>query len=141
MTARRLNFDMVVPGAAGIERRHDSVKAERTVQFGDHMATIAKADIVVFAILIGMPEINHRSPNRTTTLGQHIAQKFKRLALGGRLTKITSLRRFGLEDRPLRLGGGRFIAIATVRRARKPLRQGDTRTGQFPPGDKKAGVE
>jgi hypothetical protein len=85
-----------------------------------------------------MPEINHRSPNRTTTLGQHIARKFKRLALGGRLTKITSLRRFGLEERPLRLGGGRFIAIATVRRGCK---QGDTRTGQFPPGDKKAGVE
>lgn len=115
---------MVVPRAAGIERRHYGVKAERTVGFGDDMAAIAKADVVVFAIFIGMPEINHRSTNWATSLGQNKAGKFKRFALGAKLTKITTLRRFRLEKRSLRLGHGWFIAIVTVRCGRKLLCMG-----------------
>src|SRR5690242_17404442 len=132
---------MVVPRAAGVGRRHDGVKAERTVWLGDDMATIAKANIVVFAILIGMPEIDHRSPKRATTPGQRIAGNFKRLALGSRLTKITTLGRSRLEKRSFRLGDGQFIAIVTVRRGRKLLRHGYIRPRQFPPGGNNAGVE
>src|ERR1700720_218113 len=132
---------MVVPRAAGIERRHDGVKAERTVRLRNDMATIAKADIVVFAILIGMPEFNHRATNRATSLGQDKARKFKRFALGAKLTKIAALRRFRLEKRSLRLGDGWFIAIVTVRRGRKLLCKGCVRAGQFAPGGKHSGVE
>src|ERR1700720_1294448 len=112
---------MVVPRAAGRERRHDGVKAERTVRLRDDMATIAKADIVVFAILIGMPEINHRSANRATSLGQDKARKVKRFALGAKLTKIAALRRFRPEKRSLDNGDGWLVAIVTVRRSRKLL--------------------
>src|SRR6516225_233747 len=42
MATRRLNLDVIMPRAAGVERRHDGAKAERTVGRGDDMAAYRK---------------------------------------------------------------------------------------------------
>jgi hypothetical protein len=105
------------------------------------MATISEADVVVFAILICMPEIDYRSAKRMTASRQHKARKFKSMAYTARLAQVTALWRSWFEKRTLGLTNGRFIAIATGRRRRKLLRQDSLHTGQFPPRSEHAGVE
>ena len=121
---RRLNLDVIVPCAAGIELRHDGVEAKSAVEPGGDMATITETDIVVFALVISMPEIDHRAAKGATACREHKARKFERTAPGTR--------------RSLRCW---FIAIATDERRRKFLRQDNVRTGKFPSGGKDAGVE
>src|SRR5215831_16000781 len=120
---------MIVPRAAGVERRHDGAKAERAVGPGDDMATISETDVVVFALLISMPEIDHCSTKLAAASRQHKARKFEPAASSAGLAQVTALRRSGLEKRPLRLADGQFIAITTGRRGRKLLRQDSVRTG------------
>jgi hypothetical protein len=139
--ARRLNLDVIVPCAAGIELRHDGAKAKSAVEPGGDMATISETDIVVFALVISMPEIDHRAAKRATASRQHKARKFERTAPSAGLAEVTALRRSWLEKRPLSLTDGRFIAIATGRCRRKFLRQDSVRTGKLQSGGKDAGVE
>jgi hypothetical protein len=87
------------------------------------MATISETDVVVFARLISMPEIDHRSTKRAAASRQHKARKFEPTASCAKLAQVTALRRSWLEKRTLGLADGRFIAITTGRRGRKLLRQ------------------
>jgi hypothetical protein len=136
-----LNLDVVVPRATRVGCRHDGAKVESAVRPGDDMATISETDVVVFALFIGMPEIDHRSTKRAAASRHHNASKFEPTAPSARLAQVAALRRSWLEKRALRLADGRFIAIVTERRGRKLLRRGRFRTGQFPPGGKHPGVE
>src|SRR5262245_56029831 len=139
--ARRLNLDVIVPRAAGGNRRHNGAKTERAVGSGDDMAPVSEAGVVVFAPLICMPEIDHRPLKRAATTSQHEAGKFERTASGASLAQVTAFRRFWLEKRSLGLARGRFIAIATGRCERKLLRERRVGTGKFPPRGKDAGAE
>ena len=103
---------MVVPRAARVDRRHDSVKAERAVGSGYDVATISETNVVVFALLISMPEIDHRFAKWAAVTRQHKAGKFEPTAFSARLAQITALRRSWLEKRPLGLAD---IAIMTRR--------------------------
>jgi hypothetical protein len=105
------------------------------------MATISEADIIVFAPLIGMPEIDHGSAKQVAASRQHKARKFELTASSARLAQVATLRRSWLEKRALGLPGSWFITIATGRRGRKLLRQHSVRAGQFPSSSKHAGVE
>src|SRR5262245_65747347 len=105
------------------------------------MATISETGVVVFALLISMPEIDHRSMKRPAAFRQHKARKFEPTASSARLAQVTALWRSWLEKRPFSLAQRWFIAIATGRRGRKLLRQDRVRTGQFPPRGKHAGVK
>ena len=105
------------------------------------MATIPEPDVVVFALLIGMPEIDHRPADCAAVSRQHKPRKFELIALSAGLAQITSLRGFWLEKWSFGLADGRFIAITAGRRGRKLLRQDSVRTGQLPPRSKRAGVE
>src|SRR5260370_40031270 len=58
---RSLQLDVIVTGAAGIERGHDGAEAIAALAIGKEVAAIAEAGIVVFAALIGVPEIDERS--------------------------------------------------------------------------------
>jgi hypothetical protein len=49
------------------------------------VATILETAVVVFAFLIRMPEINHRTLKRTAVSRQDKARKFGSTALGTRL--------------------------------------------------------
>src|SRR6516225_1644684 len=132
---------MVVPRAAGVDRRHDSVKAERAVGSSYNVATISETGVVVFALLISMPEIDHRSSNCAAASRQYEPRKFEVIAFSARFAQITPLWRSWLEKWPLGLVDGRSIAIVTRRRGRKLLRRASVCAGQFPSGSKHAGVE
>src|SRR5262249_13541060 len=139
--SRRLHLDVIVPGTAGIDRRHDSAEAERAVRPRDDVATITETGVVVFALLIRMPQINTRALKRTAASGQDKARKFGRTALGTRLAQVTALWRFWFEKWSVALAHRRFIAVATGRRRRKLLRQTRAGTGQFPPRGQQTGVQ
>ena len=104
---------MIVPRATGVERRHDGAKAERAVGPGDDVATISETDVVVFTLLIRMPEIDYGSAKRAAVSRQYNARKFELTALSVRLAQITALRRSWLEKRPLGLADGWFITVVT----------------------------
>src|SRR5262252_7162463 len=53
---RRLHLDVIVAGAAGIERRQDGAQAVAALGIGEQVSAIAKAGVVVLAALVGMPE-------------------------------------------------------------------------------------
>src|SRR5262245_60898761 len=105
------------------------------------MATVSETDVVVFAVLIGVPEIDRRSVKRAAASRQYNAGKFEPAAFSARLAQVTAPRRSWLEKRPLRLRDGRFIAVVAGRRGRKLLRQGGVRIRQFPPSGEHASVE
>ena len=71
--ARRLNLDVVVSRAARVELRHNGAKAECTVGTGNDVTTISKADAVVLALVIGVPEIDHRAAQRAAAARQNKA--------------------------------------------------------------------
>jgi hypothetical protein len=90
--ARRLNLDVIAPCAAGIELRRDGVEAKCAVEPGGDMATIAETDIVVFALVISMPEVDHRAAKRATASREHKARKFEQTAPGAGHAEVTALR-------------------------------------------------
>src|SRR6516225_7528710 len=132
---------MVVPRAARVDRRHVGVKAERAVGAGYDVATISETGVVIVALLISMPDIDHRPAKRAAVSHQHKAGKFEPAAFSVRLAQVTSLRRSWLEKRPLGLADGRLIAIMTRRRRPKLLRQASVCAGQFPSSSKHPGVK
>jgi hypothetical protein len=105
------------------------------------VATISETDVVVFALLIRMPEIDHRSAKRAAASRQHNARKFELTASDARLAKVAAFRRSWLEKRSLGLADGRSITIVTGRGGRKLLRQGSVRKGQLPRRGKHAAVQ
>jgi hypothetical protein len=117
------------------------VKAERAVGSSYDVATISETGVVVFALLISMPEIDHRSTNCAAASRQHEPRKFELITFSPRLAQITPLRRSWLEKWPLGLADSWLIAIVTRRRGRKLLRQASVCAGQFPSSSKHAGVE
>src|SRR5262249_35331191 len=96
------------------------------------MSTVSEADIVVFAVLVSMPEIDHRSAKWAATSRQYNARKFELTASSARLAQIAALRGSWLEKRSLGLADGRFITIVTGRGGCTLLRQGSVRTGRMP---------
>src|SRR5262245_47155214 len=64
------------------------------------MATISETGVIVFALLISMPEIDHRSAKWAAAFRQHKARKFEPTASSARLAQVTALRRSWLEKRP-----------------------------------------
>jgi hypothetical protein len=110
-----LNLDVVMPCATRVGRWNDGAKVESAVRPGDDVATISETDVVVFALLIGMPEIDHCSAKRAAASRQHSARKFKRTACRARPAQVAALRRSWFEKRALGLADGRFVAIVTER--------------------------
>jgi hypothetical protein len=105
------------------------------------MAAISETGIVVFALVVRMPEIHYNAAKRAAAPRQHKAGKSERPAASAGLAEVAALRRFRLEERSLGLTDCRFIAIVTGGRRRKFLRQHSARTGKLPSGGKDAGVE
>ena len=68
---------MIVPRAAEVDRRHDGAKAKHAIGPGKDMATISETDVVVFASLISMPEVDYCSAKGVAARGQHKAKKFE----------------------------------------------------------------
>src|SRR5687767_5580999 len=62
--AARLHLDVIVRGAAGIDRGPDGAEAVTSVGVGELMAAVAKARVVVFTVGVGVPEIDQRTSHR-----------------------------------------------------------------------------
>src|SRR6476660_639363 len=82
--ARRLNLDVIVPCAAGIDRWRDGTETKSAVGPGGDMAAISEAGIVVFALVVRMPEGDHSAAKRATGSRQHKAGKRERTTAAGR---------------------------------------------------------
>ncbi|MFZ1189941.1 MAG: hypothetical protein WAO16_13275, partial [Pseudolabrys sp.] len=63
-------------------------------------AAVSKTDVVVFALLVRMPQIDHCSGKRAAASSQYKAGKFSRAALSVWLAQVTAFGRFWLEKRP-----------------------------------------
>ena len=86
---------------------------ESAIRPGDDMATISETDVVIFALLIGVPEIDHGSAKWAAASRQHNARKFKLTAWSAGLAQVAALRGSWLEKRPLGLADGWFITVVT----------------------------
>ena len=90
--ARRLNLDVIVPCAAGIDRRRDGTETKSAVGPGGDMAAISEIGIVVFALVVRMPEVDHGAAKRAAASRQHKAGKFERPAACFGLAEVAALR-------------------------------------------------
>ena len=105
------------------------------------MAAIPETGVVVFALVVGVPEIDDGAAERAAVPGQHKAGKFDRTAAGAGVAEVAALRRSGFEKWSLGLTDGRLVAIATGRGRRQFLRQDGIRRGKFQPERERAGVK
>ncbi len=85
-----MNLDVIVPRAAEVDRRHDGAKAKRAVGPSEDMATISETDVVVFASLISMPEVDHCSAKWVASPGQHKAKKFELTGCSAGLAQVAT---------------------------------------------------
>ena len=90
--AQCLNLDVIVPCAAGIDRWRDGTETKSAVGPGGDMAAISEAGIVVFALVVRMPEVDHSAAKRATGSRQHKAGKLERTAAGAGFAKVAALR-------------------------------------------------
>src|SRR6266508_5297807 len=87
------------------------------------MSTIAKSAGVVFAALVGVPEIDERPRNRPAGAGENLSADFDQPRLAVRFDEIGAFGRTGFEIRPFALPHGRCVAVMALRRRCKRLRE------------------
>src|SRR5262252_3126748 len=85
---RRLNLDVVVAGASGVERRQDRAQAVAAVGVGKQMPAIAKADVVIVAALVGMPEVEESARDRLAGARENLPAELDRPCCAVRLDEI-----------------------------------------------------
>src|SRR5215472_9127624 len=89
---RRLHLDVVVAGAAGIERRQDRAQAVAAVGVREQMPAIPKAGIVVLATFVGMPEIEERLRDWPAGARENLPAELDRPRRAVRLDEIDAQR-------------------------------------------------
>ena len=87
-----LHFDMIVPGATRIERRQDSTEAIAPLTIRKEVSAIPEAHIIIFAVRIGMPQVDQRSLNGSAGAGHYLTTEINKLPLGIMLNEIGALR-------------------------------------------------
>src|SRR5215203_4317361 len=111
-----------MPCPTRINCRHDRMKVKSAVCTGDDVATIPKSSVVVFAPIVGVPEINHCAGERAAASCQNEPRQFDPTPAGAKLAQVTALGGTRLEEWPLALTYGGFIAVVTCGRRSKLLR-------------------
>jgi hypothetical protein len=99
----RLHLDVIVAGAAGVERRQDGPEAIAALGVGEQVSAIAESASVVLAALVGVPEIDERPRNRPAGAGENLSVEFDQPRLAARLDEIGALGRGGFEIWPFGL--------------------------------------
>src|SRR2546428_628352 len=102
-SARRLHLDVDVSRAAGIFRRHDGLEAVAALGVGELVTAVAVAAVVVFAGLVGVPEVEQCARYRLAVAREHLAAHYEARRLRSRLGQRDALRRLRLEERALGL--------------------------------------
>src|SRR5712691_11382327 len=127
---RRLHLDVVVAGAAGVERRQDRAEPVAALGVGEQVPAIAKARGVVFAALVRVPEIDERPFDRPARAREHEPADLDEPRAGVRLEEVGALRRARLEIGALALAHRRLVAVVALRCRRRALRDRQIRTGE-----------
>src|SRR5882762_8657297 len=113
---RRLDLDVIVAGAPGIEARHDGAEGVAPLCVGEDVAAQTEALVVVFAAGVGMPQVNQRICDRAARAGEYHARKLDRAARDASLAQIAAPRRLRLEERPFSLRESWLVAVVARRR-------------------------
>src|SRR5205814_1004198 len=108
--SRRLHLDVDMPRAPGVFRRNDGLQAIVPLSVGELMAAIAKAAVVVFAVLVRVPEIEQGVGHALASGGQDLSRHDQPRGLGLRLQQGNPERCVGLEKRPFGLPRGQLAA-------------------------------
>src|SRR5262245_21234797 len=85
------------------------------------MSTIAKSASVVFAALVGVPEIDERARKRAAGASENLSAQFDQPRLAVRLDEIGAFGRTGFEIWSFGLPQGRCVAVMALRRRCKRL--------------------
>src|SRR3981189_3502209 len=107
-SCRRLNLQVKVAGAAGIDRRHDGAEAVASLGVGVLVAAQAEAGVVVVAGVVGLPQVEQRMGHGLAGRVEHEAGELDRAALHAGLDQVGALGRAGLSKRALAAGRGRL---------------------------------
>src|SRR3977135_1413524 len=102
-SCRRLNLQVKVAGAAGIDRRHDGAEAVASLGVGVLVAAQAEAGVVVVAGVVGLPQVEQRMRHGPAGRVAHEAGELDRAALHAGLDQVGALGRARLEERPFGL--------------------------------------
>ena len=89
--------------AAGVVPRPDRLDPEGAGRIGELMPAIVEAPVVVVAVLVAMPDVDHRAGERPAVVRKHQAFEDERLSAGVRLAQGVPLRRLRRVERPRRL--------------------------------------
>jgi hypothetical protein len=90
--ARRLDFDVVVPRAAGIKAWHDRAEQEASFIIGENMPSEPKTRLVIISIAVGVPKVDEGAWDRSASARQNVAGQVDRPARDTRLAEIAALR-------------------------------------------------
>src|SRR6266853_3121474 len=101
--SRGLHLDVDMPGAPRVFRRNDGLQAIVPLSVGELVAAIAKAAVVVLAVLVRVPEIEQGVGHGPASGGQDLSRHDQPRGLGLRLHQGTSARRVRLEKGPFGL--------------------------------------
>jgi hypothetical protein len=102
--AGRVNLDVVVSRAAGIEAWHDGAEREATFSVGENVATQAVTGVVVIALIVSVPQINDGVSDRAAGACENVPRKVYGLPPDAPLSEVSALRRSRFEERSLSLG-------------------------------------
>src|ERR1700716_2076140 len=119
-SCRRLNLQVKVAGAAGIDRRHDGAEAVASLGVGVLMAAQPEAGVVVVAGVVGLPQVEQRMGHGLAGRVEHEAGELDRAALHAGLDQVGALGRARLEERPFGLARRRLVAIMAGGRGGEP---------------------
>src|SRR5215470_537315 len=108
---RRLDFQVVVARAARIEPRHYRSKPVSAVLTRVQVTAVAKAGIVVVAILISVPKVEQSTWYRAAASRENEALKLEDACARSLYDKIRTFGRTRLEKWPLDRGFRRFVGI------------------------------
>src|SRR6516164_3260157 len=97
---RRLHLDMVVAGAAGVERRQDGAQAVAALGIGEQMPAIAKAGVVVLAAIVGMPEVEERLRDGAAGARQNLPAELDPARRAAKLERSARSGELGLKYGP-----------------------------------------
>ena len=89
---RSLHFDVIVTGAAWIKGGQDGAETITTLGVSKEVSAIAEAGIVVFAALIGMPQIDEGSLHRPARARQYLTVDLDQSPRSVRLNEISAFR-------------------------------------------------
>src|SRR5882757_1807722 len=116
----RLNLQVKVAGAAGIDRRHDGAEAVAALGVGVLVAAQSETRVVVVAGVVGLPQVEQRMRHRLAGRVEHEAGELDRAALHAGLDQVGALGRARLEERPFGLARRRLVAVMAGGRGGEP---------------------